>query len=446
MKHKIKNSLVIILLSLSCFGIEAGAQTRRYISLNEAIDLSVKNSKQLKLNRAKAEEAAISVKEALDRRLPDASASGSYLRLAQPHVKLPNGKDSAGNISGAGSSINVSQALYGIVNVSLPIYAGHRIQYGIESAKYLEKAVSLDAESDRGDVLLNTMNAYTNLYKANAATILVKENLEQSRQRVKDFSNLEKNGILARNDLLKAELQTSNIELALLDAESNRKVANVNMNVMLGLPEATELFTDSANGQTTDSLKTITDYEQLALQNRKDIEALSFRRKAAGTAVKSANAESYPSLALTGGYISAYVPNVVTITNAVNLGVGLQYNISSLWKNTGLQRAKSREKQVSINQEQLTDAVFLEVNKAYQDYIVSKKKIEVYASAIEQAAENYRISSNKYNNALLTTTDLLDADLAQLQAKLNYALAKADAQLAYNTLLHTAGLLNNQFK
>ncbi len=72
----------------------------------------------------------------------------------------------------------------------------------------------------------------------------MKENLEQSRQRDKEFSSLEQNGILARNDLLKVQLQTSNIELSLADAESNWRLANINIDIMLGLPEKTNIVQD----------------------------------------------------------------------------------------------------------------------------------------------------------------------------------------------------------
>ena len=51
----------------------------------------------------------------------------------------------------------------------------------------------------------------------------------------------------------------------------------------------------------------------------------------------------------------------------------------------------------------------------------------MYTEAIEQAAENYKITKNKYDNSLVTTTDLLEAEVAQLQTKLNFAFAKADA-------------------
>ena len=94
----------------------------------------------------------------------------------------------------------------------------------------------------------------------------------------------------------------------------------------------------------------------------------------------------------------------------------------------------------------LTDQVHLQINQAYQNYLLSMKKIEVYNVAIEQATENYRITQNKYNNSLVTTTDLLDADVAQLQAKLNYSFAKVDAVVAFKKLQQAAGILLNNYQ
>ena len=105
-------------------------------------------------------------------------------------------------------------------------------------------------------------------------------------------------------------------------------------------------------------------------------------------------------------------------------------------------QAKAKEQQLVSTQDLLNDNVRYEVNEAYQAYLVSEKKIDVYNKAIEQANENYKIIKNKYDNTLATTTDLLDADVAQLQAKLNFAFAKADAVAAYNKLMQVAGLLS----
>ncbi|MDQ6761711.1 MAG: TolC family protein, partial [Bacteroidota bacterium] len=276
------------------------AQDTRPITLKEAIDLSIKNSKQLQASSARNEEAAGALKEAQDRRLPDVDASGSYLRLTNPNVSLKTKAFGGGDSTGAKQNPTVNQAMYGIVNVTLPIYAGGRIRYGIESARYLQQATMLDAEHDKEAVILNTINAYINLYKAGATVNVVRENLQQSAHQDSVFSRLEQNGLLARNDLLKSQLQTSNIELSLLDAENNRKIANVNMNLMLGLPETTTLIPDSSKFEDALSVKNLVEYETLAMQNRKDVLALKFRQKAATTGIAATKAEMYPSVALTG--------------------------------------------------------------------------------------------------------------------------------------------------
>ena len=433
MKHK------LILITLSLLSLQSLlAQQSRTLTLKEAIDLSITNSKQLKLSEAKILEASANIKEAEEKRLPEAGVSGAYLYLpVKPNIDLKNS-------TSANGSPSVSQAIYGIASVSVPLYNSGKLKYGIESAKYLEQALKLDADNDRAAVIINTINACINLFKAREAIVLVKDNLTQSQQRVKDLSNLEKNGLLARNDLLKAELQSSNIELTLLDAESNYKLACVNMNLMIGLPEQTELVPDRNGLALPASVKTIEEYEQDALQNRNDIAAITVRKKAADVNIKTIKTDYYPSIAFTGGYIAADIPKFLSITNAVNVGIGVKYNFSSLWKTkTKILSAEAKVKQIQASQEILNDNIRLQINQAYQSYLVSRKKIEVLEKSVIQATENYRITKNKYDNSLATTTELLDADVALLQSKLSVTNAKADSFLAYNKILYAAGILKN---
>lgn len=442
---KLKLKLVLTTLTITLAGF-ANAQNNTPFSLKEAIDLSVKNSKQLKINSAKIEQASAAVKQATGKRLPDANVSASYLYLTNPKIDLKAKTNSSGS-GNSGGTPKVNQAAYGILNVSMPVYAGGRIRYGIESSNYLAQAEELDAENNKEKVIENTVEAYVNLYKAGAAVMLYNENLLQAQQRVKDFTNLEKNGLLARNDLLKAQLQASNVELSLLDAKNNWELANVNMNLMLGLPENTILSPDSSITNQNFSVQTLDDYVQSAIKNRKDMEALGLRKQAADVGVKAAKGELYPSIALTGGYIAADVPKLLTITKATNIGIGVKYNIGSLWKNKSkVEEADGRSKELVATQELMNDNIRLQVNKAYLNWLSSQKRIDVYAKAIEQADENYRIVKNKYANSLATLTDLLEADVAQLQTRLNYSFAKADAVVVYHQLLQAAGLLSQSRK
>jgi outer membrane protein TolC len=290
----------------------------------------------------------------------------------------------------------------------------------------------LDAENDKEAIAFNATKSFVNLYKALETVNIVKENLRTSLSRDSSFSNLEKNGIMARNDLLKAQLQTSNIELALLDAENNANLAMVNLNLLLGQPENTVIAIDTSFLNSPSQLKTFPDYQALALQNRKDVQAIAFRKRAAASGLLSAKADAYPTIAFTGGYVAAEIPKLLTITNAINVGLGVQYNLASLWKkNTKLMQARERQNQVLATEEILGDAVRLQVSQDYQNYMLSKKKIEVFEKANIQAAENYRITGNKYNNSLSTITELLEANVALLQSQLNIRTAKADAVLAY---------------
>lgn len=451
MKHRRSGKVVILLAGL--FAISpAFAQDKKTLTLKEAIDLSIKNSKSLKGSEARIAEATAALREAVERKLPDASVSGSYLRLNKPNVSLKTKSSSSGGSGGSGGSTggesaSPNSAAYVMANVSMPLYSGFRIQYGIQSAKYLEQAAKLDAEDDKEEIIANTIDAYNNLYKSHSAVGIVEENLQTAQQRVKELTDLEKNGLLARNDLLKAQLQQSNTELALVDAQNNWQLANVNMDLMLGLPVNTEIVIDSASLQGTVNLKSIEEYVQTGLQNRKDLSALSYRRKAAETGVKATAAEKYPSIAVTAGYVAMDVPHVLTVTNAVNLGLGVRYDIGSLWKNKAkVQQAQARVEEVQAGEAQLSDAIRLQVHQRYLAYLTSQKKIEVNATAVAQATENYRVINNKYKNSLATTTELLDADAALLQARLNYATSQSDAVVAYQKLLQATGTLSTETK
>lgn len=422
------------------------AQNTTPLTLDKAVEMGVKNSKTLQLSKARLEEATAAVKEAEQRKLPDVTASGSYLRVNNPTVSLKFQQQQQHNPSDTtthtASTPKVSQAVYGLVNASLPLFSGFRIKYGIEASTFLEKASVLDAANDKEGVIVNIIDAYNNLYKAGLQIDVINTSLQQAQQRVKDFSNLEANGLLARNDLLKAQLQVSNIQLSLVDAQNNVKLNTIVLNLLLGLPDSTKLQLDSSSFASLPPLGSSADYIQQALQNRKDLQAVDYRIKAQGSAVKSAQGEKYPSIALTGGYIAADVPNVLSVYNAVNVGIGVQYSLSSLWKTDAkVAQAKAREQQAEANRGELSDQIQLQVARAYVSYSSSLEKINVYQLAIDQAEENYRITKNKFDNSLATTTDLLEAEAAQLQARLNYATAKSDAAVAYKHLQQAIGAL-----
>lgn len=413
------------------------AQEKRLLTLDEAVSLGIQNSKNLKIDRAKIEEATANYLEAKNNRLPSLKASASALALANANVDLKILPPS----QNGGNGPKANSAFLGQISASMPLYAGGKIKYGIQSAEYLVEASKLSAENDKVAIAFNVSQAYNNLFKANQAIKVLEENLTASQKRDESFQKLENNGIIARNDRLKANLQTSNIELQLLEAHNNFNIATVNMDLLLGLPETTEIEIDQNYISELTENQPVSYYMNQAISNRKDLQALAYQRKAAELVTKAAKAENLPTIALTGGYIAAEVPKILTVTNAANIGLGIQYNLDNLWKkNSALLKAQSREKQLEATNDLLNDQIKLDINRDYQNSEYAKKKIAVYEKAAAQANENYRVTKNKYENGLATITELLDADAAQVSANVNVINAKADAALAYRKLLQTVGL------
>lgn len=430
-----KNKLGLFLLLGAAL---LSAQEKRMLTLDEAVALGIQNSKNLKIDQQKIQDALANVVDAKNGMLPTLKVSGSALALANANVDLkmlPPGQ--------GGGAPKAHSAFFGNVSASLPLFAGGRVQYGIQSAKFLVEAAKLSTQNDQMAMAYTVSQAYNNLFKAHQAIKVLEENLMASKKRDESFQKLENNGIVAKNDRLKANLQTSDVELQLLDAQNSASIANINMDLMLGLPETTMIETDPnyITALADPDSKTITYYMEQATSNRRDLQAFDYQKKAAALGTKAAKAENWPSIALTGGYIAADVPNILTVTNAANIGIGVQYNVDNLWKkNSSLLKAQSKERQIELGQELLYDQIKLEVNRDFQNSQFAQKRIGVYEKAAAQANENYRVVNNKYNNGLATITELLDADTAQISANVNVINAKADAMLAYRKLLQSSGL------
>jgi len=256
---------------------------------------------------------------------------------------------------------------------------------------------------------------------------------------------MEENGLIARNDLLKSQLQASNIQLSLDDAKKMVSTLNYQLVVLLKLPQGTEIAVSDAYFKNAGGITpSVTESEAIAQRN--DLEALRWQQKASEANIKVAKAAYYPALSFTAGYVALNIQNVVSVYNAVNFGVGVSYDVSNIFKNRKqVKAAESRSEEVKQEVELLTDRVKVQVQESLENYNLSLKQNKVYTEAVAQADENYRIVKDKYDNGLVDTNDLLEADVQKLQSQLNQAFSKADITQRFYELLNASGKLTNSF-
>nr|WP_315174352.1 TolC family protein [uncultured Flavobacterium sp.] len=418
------------------------AQEKTSLTLDEAIHLAWEKSNEVSLANTKVSSKKYELQSAKNNQYPDFKISGQYQRLANASVNLKINQNSS---SSAEPMPAVDQMMIGQVNATLPVFSGFKIQNGIRISENLYQAETATATQTKEEVAMKVINYYAGLYKAQKTIELLKENQKTAKQRAYDFSELEKNGVIPRNDLLKSQLQVSKIQLSIDEANNNLNIVNFHLVTLLKLPVETKLEvreSDFINFQMTN----VPVSDQPAMENRKDLQAIKFQEKASLANVKMARGAYYPAIALIGGYTSLDLKNVVTVQNAMNFGVGVSYDLSAILKNGALVKlAESRALEVQNSEALLTDYIKVQVQKAMEDYDLALKQNEVYSQAVEQSSENYRIVNDKYENGLSDTNDLLEADLDQLSSKINKALARANIIQKYYELLSVTGQLSQTF-
>lgn len=433
-----------VLIGIFLLGMSAQAQQKTSLSLKEAIGIALSKSDEVNLANTKAATKNFEKQSVQMNQYPDLKISGQYMRLTTADVTLKSSQEAAEG-SNESASPSPKYLLLGQASLSMPIFSGFKLKNSIIASENLYKAETENAGQTKEETAMKVVTYYADLYKAQKSVELFKESLKSSQQRVTDFTAMEKNGIIARNDLLKAQLQASKIQLSLDDAEKNVRLINYYLVTLLKLSPETMLVV-SENNIGTDIFAFGIKNEADALQNRKDLKALDYLNKASEANIKVAKAGYFPSLSLSGGYIAADLDNIVRVENAMNVGVGLSYNLSSIFKNgKDVKAAKSRAEEVKYQQAMLSDAIKTQVMEAREGYELSLKQNKVYSEAVAQADENYRIVKDKYDNGLSDTNDLLEADVEDLGSKINQAYAKANVVLKYYALLEAAGQLTESF-
>jgi len=422
--------------------LSLNAQTKT-ISLDEAVQLGIQNSKQLKLAQNKIDQAVSRLDQAKDETLPTAKVSAGYshaLMLSRNFV-LPSSDGQDPKTMKFPFDNTLYQAT---VSVNEPIFAGHRYRYARESANLLILASKLDAEKDKEEIVYNLINAYINFYKIQQNQKIVAQNLQDIENKLAEIKKFESQGLATRNDVLRFELQKSNIQLMQIDLENNRKVVNYNLDILLGLPENTDIQVQDVSYKldVSDSMEA---YVQQALQDRKEFGSLNYQNKLADINIKKVHDEKLPTVGIGGSLYYFNLSKELFPKNGSYLapfvvGVNASWDIAGFFKNRNkLTEASLQKQEVADNRDLLTDQVKMDVNKSYRQYQQTLQKIKVLQEAVVQATENERITESKFKNNLVTTTDRIDAQTLLYQSRLNLELAKADATAAYYTLLKSTG-------
>ena len=436
----IRNRITLSLFTFLLPGV-IYAQELRKLTLSEAIALGVENSKNLKLSQNKIDEAVARLATVKDNALPTAKASFLY-----NHAEIPTNKLS---IDGA-DPIRLpkrADAFVGTAAVEELVYGGGKLRYAEESTRLLKEVANLDADKDKEEISYAVINTYYALFKVLQSKKVLDQNLESIASQLKQSQRFFEQGIVTKNDVLRFQLQQANVSLTAMEIENNRKIINYNMDILLGLNDNTQIEINEPD-TALKAAGTLTSYIDLAMNNRQELRQLDLQHKVADLNIKSIQANTLPTVGVGANlyYINPsgkFIPPTDQFIMPVTLGANISWNIGNLWTNKNkVTEARIQQRNVGLRKDILSDELKKDINRDYQNYQLAINKIKVLETSIAQATENDKLLASKYKNNVASAIDRIDAETLLYQARINLEIAKADAGLAYYTLLKSTGKIS----
>lgn len=411
----------------------------RTLTIEESVALGLKNSKILHSSLMKAEYADAKSSEAAASLYPSLKFQAAYQTLSDvPEFKIP--------LPGAVVSFPVILNNYNLkATLQQPLFTGWKLQGVANSAEYSAEASRRDFVKDKAELVYNIKSAYWNLYKAKEFKRVADENVNQIAAHLNDVENLSKQGMATNNEVLKVKVQFSNAKILESDAENNVQIATIAFNSTIGIPLTTEITTSSSLTPTSKEFPEVEKLLTTAFTQRPDIQGMEWRVKASDAGVTAAKGGWLPQIFLTGNYYYSrpnqrIFPAQDEFKDTWDVGVSLQFDI---WNNlTALHQTTAAQAQYEQTKDALAvlkDGVTLEVTQSYLNFKQAKQKIELSRLGVEQANENYRVTSEKFKSGLTTNSELLDAEVLLLQSKLQLTQALVDYELTQAKLEKAIG-------
>ncbi|MEW5798201.1 MAG: TolC family protein [Bacteroidota bacterium] len=433
--------IIIALISAALIG---SAQQKMSLTIEQAVQIGLENSKALRTSQFKVQAAEAKASETGTLGLPSLKFNGTYTRLSDvPASSIPN------PINPAGPPFELSPTVvnnYGLkATVQQPLFTGWKISGAEDAAEFASEATKQDYNKDKAEVVYNIKSAYWNLYRANEFKKFVDENVQQIQSHVTDAENLLKQGMLTSNDVLKVQVQLSDAKVRQIDATNNVKLAMIALNNTLGQSLSTEIEIVSSLQPPVSVQSDIDNLIKKAFDSRPDILAMNARVKASEAGLTSARGGWWPQIYLVGNYNylrpnQRIFPTKDEFKDTWDVSVSVSFDIWN-WNQTGYQTTQAQA-QVAQAEEGLSlmkDGVTLEVTQSYFTVNQTKERAAVAEQGVAQAEENYRVMNERFKKGLVPNSELLDAEVALLQAKLNKTQSLVEYELAVARLSKSIG-------
>jgi len=429
--RQMKYLTMVLLLGVSW---QLSARDTLRLTLEEAVQVALTENPVVRIAGKEVERQYYFLKEAKGNLIPTLNASGSFSRNLKDSPMFMSGsmieifmgdqypgeipdviaRRMAGTTNSYSASVQLRAPLFSMGLYKSIALSEVGVQMALEAAR--KSRLSLKNEVEK---------AFFGLMMAQNALEVMQKSLANAERNLSDARARYDQGMAAEYDLIRSEVQVSNIRPSVLQAQDNVSLAGWQLRLLLGLDLQTPLQV----------LGDLSDYEPQMLQYRQfpvdlsgnaELSQLGMQARQLHAQLDLLKTNKMPSLYATGTYAmvsqnSDFKVQHYQWLDAPSVGLSLSVPIFNGWTNQHKERqVKLAMDQLSLQKEYREQSLSLEARQAHIRMQQAVDQLQSNKDGMRQAGKAYDIAQTRYHNGIGTMLELNDADVALTQSKLNY--------------------------
>lgn len=428
----------MILLSVVFFSPSFSKESETDVfNLSACVETALKNNPNILASGFSVGQSQAAIKE---------TRSGFYPTLSfnatGNHSEFENGSASTGTTD--------RENLSGGLSAHYTLFRGFKTMATVNAAKANFQANEAQHQVNRQELIIAVTETYYRLLQAERFVTVNEQSIERAKMHL-NFSNARfKAGLANRSDVLKATVEHSDVQLALISAQNSRLLLRGQLNTLMGravyLPiqiiddlETDTVSLDSSSFDVGNQFKKIV---QTAFQHRAELIKIENQIKAQRAHIQFARGDYFPNVSLDGSY--GYSGEAITDLYASSyIGISLNFPLfTGFSRSSRMQQENLALQNLALQKESLRQQVSLEV---WDAFLQVKKATEQVANSrifYENAMENRNIAEGEYREGLGSMLDVIDAQTALVYSEQMLIESLADYKIALAALDRTVGINN----
>jgi outer membrane protein len=442
-----------VLIALFGSGLLFGQQLQQAspLTLRQAVNIALEKNPQRKAALADTRAASADVKQARSFLLPHVTFSETATAGDDP-VYVFGSKLRQQSFGASDFALNVLNTPVPFGNFATRFGGTWNLFDSLASWRSVNRAEREKDASDRQlertgqEIVFRVADSYY-------AVLLAKKQLEVAGQAMKTAQailerskNRVESGVVVESDSLTAQVRLATRKQELIRAQNNVALARAQLGAAMGLSTQSDFEPSDELTERNLPATPLEELEKQAIEMRPDLKRIRSEESAQRESVSIAKSSFGPRVNAFADW-EADNPTLVAGGGGNNWVAGIEVQIDLFEggaKQAQLSRERAIQEKVAALKDMVTDAVRLEVRKAYYDVDATRQQLEVARATIADSQESLRINQDRYEAGLSTVTDLLAAEDAARRTKADYWETVCHYYTGYAALELASGVLNPQ--